>query len=242
MKLGAAFYRPFSRMRRAAYEAFGSDRYSRMALNELDRKLEHHLNFDNGFFVEAGANDGIAQSNTYYFERLRGWSGLLIEAEPGLAAACRNNRRARVMNAALVAEETPGSTVQLHFAGLMSTIEGALGDAATTARHVQAGLAVQPEIGLGRQMRVPARTLSSLLDEAGVTRRVDLLSLDVEGAEPGALRGIDYTRHAPRFICVEVRDEEAINAILGSRYELVDVLTDLGTHRDLLYGLRCSDE
>lgn len=242
MKLGSALCRPLGRMRRAAFEAFGSDRYSRMALNELDRKLERHLDFDDGFFVEAGANDGLAQSNTYYFERLRGWSGLLIEAEPGLAAACRKNRRAPVMNAALVAEEAPGATVQLYFAGLMSTIEGALGDAAATARHVQAGLAVQPRIERGREVRVPARTLSSLLDEAKVTRRVDLLSLDVEGAEPGALRGIDYARHAPRFICVEVRDEGMINTVLGSRYELVEVLTDLGTHRDLLYGLRRADE
>jgi FkbM family methyltransferase len=238
MKLLPALLRSFFRARRQACEALGSARYSRMALNGLDRKLERHLDFDGGVFVEAGANDGVEQSNTYFLEIFRGWTGLLIEPEPLLAAACRRNRRARVAQAALVATEEPGATVELHCAGLMSTLEGALGDAAATARHVQTGLMVQPELAGTRRERVPARTLSALLDEAGMASPVDLLSLDVEGAEPGALRGIDYARHAPRFICVETREAAAIAAILEPRYRVVEVLHDAGTYRDLLYTLR----
>ncbi len=238
MNLPPALRRPLVRARRAVCEALGSARYSRLALNDLDRKLARHLDFDGGVFVEAGANDGVEQSNTYYLEKFRGWTGLLVEPEPALAAACRRNRRARVAEAALVATEVPGATVELHFAGLMSTVAGALGDAEATARHVATGLAVQPEIAGTRRVRVPARTLSALLDEAGLTRPVDLLSLDVEGAEPGALRGIDFARHAPRFICVEARDAAAIAALLEPRYRIAEVLTDVGTHRDLLYALR----
>lgn len=59
--------------RRTGHERCGSDLFSRPALHELDRKLEKFLDFDGGFFVEAGANDGFAQSNTYYFERFRRW-------------------------------------------------------------------------------------------------------------------------------------------------------------------------
>lgn len=238
MNLPPALRRPLVRARRAVFEALGSARYSRMALNGLDRKLERHLDFDGGVFVEAGANDGVEQSNTYYFEKFRGWTGLLVEPEPTLAAACRRNRRARVAQAALVGEEKPGAVVELHFAGLMSTLDGALGDAAATARHVQTGLAVQPEIAATRTVKVPARTLSALLDEAGIARPVDLLSLDVEGAEAMALRGIDFARHAPKFICVEARDAAAIAAVLEPRYRVVEVLSDTGTHRDLLYALR----
>ena len=35
-----------------------------------------------GVFVEAGAVDGVANSNTLFFERSLGWSGLLIEPGP----------------------------------------------------------------------------------------------------------------------------------------------------------------
>ena len=49
------------------------------SLNELDIKLSKHLDFDKGVFVEAAANDGIRQSNTYYLEACRGWTGILVE-------------------------------------------------------------------------------------------------------------------------------------------------------------------
>ena len=87
-------------------------------------------------------------------------------------------------------------------------------------------------------LHVPARTLSAVIDEVSLRQPIDLLSLDIEGGEAAALRGLDFRRHAPRFICVEARDEAAINAVLEPRYRLAEVLTDLGTHRDLLYALR----
>jgi FkbM family methyltransferase len=237
MMLPGAIRRPLARARRAACEAVGVGRYSWMALNGLDRKLARHLDFERGVFVEAGANDGVQQSNTYYFEKIRGWTGLLIEPVPALAAACRSNRRAVVMEAALVARDEPGATVELHLAGLMSTVAGALGDAAATARHVATGLELQGLPSRGT-VRVPARTLSALLDAAGLAAPVDLLSLDIEGGEPAALDGLDFARHAPRFICVESRDDAAVAARLEARYRLLEVLTDLGTHRDLLYARR----
>jgi hypothetical protein len=39
-------------------------------LNGLDEKLESYVGYDGGFFVEIGANDGVTQSNTLYFEQL----------------------------------------------------------------------------------------------------------------------------------------------------------------------------
>lgn len=229
------------RTRRSLCEAVGILRYSRPAQHDLDRKLERHLDFDRGVFIEAGANDGVRQSNTYYFEKIRGWSGLLVEPVPELAAECRRNRRAPVFEAALAASDVPGATVELHVAGLMSTVAGALGDDAATAAHVAAGLAVQG-LRATRRLHVPARTLSSLIEEARLPSPIDLLSLDVEGAELDALRGLDLARHAPRFICVEAREraplEAPLEALLEARYRLCEVLTDLGTRSDLLFTLR----
>ena len=41
------------------------------SINNLDKKIESYVNFNNGYFVELGANDGISQSNSYYFEKYR---------------------------------------------------------------------------------------------------------------------------------------------------------------------------
>lgn len=73
----------------------------------------------------------------------------------------------------------------------------------------------------------PARTLSSLLDEMGAPE-IDLMSLDLEGFEGPALRGLDLARHAPRYLVVEMRDADsraAVEGVLGDRYRLCEELS-----------------
>jgi hypothetical protein len=36
-------------------------------------------NIKSGYFVEFGAIDGITNSNSYYFEKILGWNGILAE-------------------------------------------------------------------------------------------------------------------------------------------------------------------
>ena len=219
------------RARRRRAEARGSDRLSRPALHGMDRAIDAAIDRDGGFFVEAGANDGFTQSNTYWLERFRGWTGILIEPMPAHYEECRLERpSARIVNAALMPEAAPGQTVRMHFGDLMSSVHGA---------HPEGEQEwVKPGLVLGwrdaHEVDVPARTLSSILDEAGAPE-VDLLSLDIEGFEPQALRGLDLARHAPRWIVVEVYDlgpgREALEEVLGDRYVLEAQISPL----DLLY-------
>jgi FkbM family methyltransferase len=236
--LNPSFKYTLKRARRRLAEAVGIDRYSHLALNGLDRKLARFLPHRGGFFIEAGANDGLAQSNTYYFERMRGWSGLLIEPVPELCARCRRERpRSKVVQAALVGQDYPHADVEMQYAGLMSVIEGAFGDPSVRSRHVELGLQ-QPGVDGTYSIRVPARTLSAIIDAEAGGRDVDLLSLDVEGAELQALAGLNLARHAPHFICVEARDPRALTALLRPRYEQAEVLSDNGEHQDILFRRR----
>src|SRR5579875_919295 len=112
-----------ARTRRFAAEARGDDSLSHPALHQLDTKLDAILDRDGGFFVEAGAHDGFTQSNTYWLERFRGWSGLLVEPVPLLAGLARRRRRAIVRNCALVAAGHPEPTVRIRYGDLMSMVE-----------------------------------------------------------------------------------------------------------------------
>ena len=60
--------------------------------NKVDKIILKYLNFDNGFFVELGANDGIKESNTYYFEKNLNWKGILIEPSIENYEKCKKNR------------------------------------------------------------------------------------------------------------------------------------------------------
>lgn len=59
---------------------------------------------------------------------------------------------------------------------------------------------------VGQLEAAPARTLTSVLLEAEAPRRIDLLSIDVEGAELEVLRGLDFTCYSVHWILVECRD------------------------------------
>jgi FkbM family methyltransferase len=216
------------RRRRQAAEAAGSDRLSKPALHGLDSKLGAIIDLDGGFFVEAGAHDGFTQSNTYYLERFRGWRGVLIEPIPAQAAAALRSRpAATIVQCALVSAADAGCQVRMRFGDLMSTVEGAR-DSAWAGHGTRLGWHDPYDID------VPARTLSSVLDEVEAPE-IDLLSLDTEGSEAAALSGLDLDRHAPRYVLVEIhdrsKDQPPIDRLLERRYVVDGWLSPV----DLLY-------
>lgn len=218
-----------SRFRRRSY-----------ALNQLDLKLLPYLDFQNGFFVEVGANDGISQSNTLYFEKHKGWKGLLIEAIPVLAEKCRQNRpRCIVECCALVACDYPEETVEMRYCNLMSLVKGAFGSDLEDDRYIESGTQFLREGDTSYVVTVPAKTLSTVLDSYEISH-IDYLSLDVEGYEAEVLRGIDFERHAPTFLLVEVwhNKKDVIEATLEAYYREIAILNSNNTYSDLLYRLR----
>jgi FkbM family methyltransferase len=144
--------------------------------------------------------------------------------------------RCHVVNCALVAPDHGEATATIRYGGLMSVVRGARGGADADERHVRAG----DMFGLddvAYDITVPARTLSSVLDEAQAPQEIDLLSLDVEGFEASVLRGLDLDRFAPRFILMEMDAPERqapVEAVIGERYELVERLSPM----DVLYRRR----
>jgi FkbM family methyltransferase len=208
------------------------------ALDDLDLRLEPFLDFEGGVFVEAGANDGVKQSNTLYFERYKGWTGLLIEPTPRLAEQCRENRpNCNVEHAALVAADYPDNTVELRYCDLMSVVKGGLESEDQEVKHIEEGSRFLDKGEEVKEVSAPAKTLSSILDQYGV-EQVDLLSLDVEGYEAQALRGIDFQRHRPRYILIEVRDESEIESVIGRHYCHVASLAVHDHRKDMLFEAR----
>jgi FkbM family methyltransferase len=225
-----------SAWRRRLFELAGSQRYSRPGLNDLDARLAPYLGFKDGFFIEAGANDGYSQSNTYYLERYLGWSGVLVEGIPELYDQCRRlRRRSRVYQCALVAPDFPGASVPMHFANLMSVVDGSLKTANAQEQQIRTGLEIQ-SLDATYTVAVPARTLASILDELPQPVRIDFFSLDVEGAELDVLKGLNLEKYRPAYILVEARFFDEVDAYLEPHYTLVGQLS----HHDYLYKSRAA--
>ena len=146
-----------------------------------------------GYFVDVGAYDGVDLSNSYHFEQI-GWTGILVEPDPDRARACAASRpHSKTFQCAAVdSVETGEICFHRAAAGVYSTTN-------LTPDHERrlAGMGMATE-----EIRVPARTLDSMLIEAGATQ-VDFVSIDVEGAELAVLRGFDIDRWSPQVVIVE---------------------------------------
>ena len=160
-----------------------------------------------GYFVEVGANDPRERSQTWLLEQ-SGWTGVLIEPQPDLAAELRTRRKAKVFGVACSSPENAGRELPLHVAGPLSSLD---------RRRMAPGATPESVI------KVPVRTLDSVLTEAATPANFDFLSIDVEGHEIEVLRGFDIERWRPQLILLEdhVADLSKHRYLTSAGYRIV---------------------
>lgn len=186
------------------------------SLNQLDRKLEKYVDFDDGYFVELGANDGIAQSNSLYFEKYRDWRGVLVEPVPQNFLKCRRNRSSRssIYCAACVSFDYGQEFVRIAYSNLMSTPVSLESDIQDPRAHAKLGDQFLCKGETVFEFGAVARTLNSLLLDARAPNLIDFLSLDVEGAEMEVLKGLNHQVFRFKYILVECRDFPRLSSYL----------------------------
>jgi len=199
------------------------------SLNDLDRKLEKYVDFDSGYFVELGANDGVTQSNSLYFEKSRNWRGLLVEPTPQNFLKCRQNRASTnsIYCAACVSFDYDNEFVRIAYSNLMSTPVNLESDIHDPRGHAQLGGQFLGESETVFEFGAVARTLNSLMVDAKAPKLIDFLSLDVEGAELDVLKGVDHREFRFKYILVECRDFDRLNTYLQQYdYKFVEKLSE----------------
>ncbi|MEI7509055.1 MAG: FkbM family methyltransferase [Flavobacterium sp.] len=198
------------------------------SLNDLDKKLEKYLDYDNGFFIELGANDGVTQSNTLYFEKYKNWKGILVEPTPHNYLACRKNRSndSYVYCCACTSFEYKEKFVEIVYSNLMSSPIGLESDILNPKEHAGIGKQFLDKTDDNFIFGAIAKPLNDLIINSNAPHLMDLLSLDVEGAEIEVLKGIDHSSFRFKYLCIESRSIEKLEQYLKTiGYELVESLS-----------------
>lgn len=153
-----------------------------------------------GYYVEIGALDGKRFSNTYSFD-LEGWEGVCVEAHPTYHKLLAENRpEARCIHAAVSNKDGGLIAFYCNSRGTLSTLQPELeGLWKKKYGRFFTGFDVQ---------EVPLRTATSILDEVGAPREIDVVSIDTEGHDAAVLEGLDFERYRPRVLIIEVLNEE----------------------------------
>lgn len=186
---------------------------------------------ENGVYIELGANDGLTQSNTAFFNFFRNWTGVLIEPSYNSYELCRQNRPNNiVLNFCCVSNTYEYETIKGDFDScLMSSVNG------------------DRKMNSNNLVEVKCITLEKIFDLYLKDKTVDFLSLDTEGYEYNILEGLNLDKNRPKFMLIEVynRDLEKITNYLSSKnyclhsnfsnYNMIDNPGWDGTHNDYLF-------
>lgn len=173
---------------------YGPAKYSR---NEEEWVIRDYFrDRRGGYFVDVGANHYRADSNTYYLERHLGWSGVAVDPQAGFAEGYRKHRPSTRFFSFFVSDVSNARST-LHVVRENPLVASA--DQAFAERY---GTQSVRRLTTSTPIETPTVRLTDLLDEVGV-RRVDLLSIDVELAEPKVLAGFDIGRFRPALVCIE---------------------------------------
>jgi FkbM family methyltransferase len=151
--------------------------------------LEYFAGREGGVFVDVGAFDYKDMSNTFRLESDLGWSGIAIDALEEFRPGYELHRPNTKFFAYYISDTSSDPAKFYVVEGRRNQSTGVKENADSKTRAITT-------------IEIPQITLDDLLDREGV-QQVDFLNMDIELAEPAALRGFDIDRFRPELVCIE---------------------------------------
>jgi hypothetical protein len=194
-----------SRLSAAVRSAAGALSFYSQSCQDRWVVLEAYPGVRRGYFLDVGSADGMTYSNSKGLEDL-GWEGVCVDPFP------KNMEDRRCTLFTNPVYSTSGKRVRFRAAGGFGGIETDLG----RGRGIAMGAPV---------VEFETRTLTELLAQAKAPPFIHYMSMDIEGAELEALKGLDFSRYRIGAMTIEHNFEEPkrsqIRALLegkGYRY------------------------
>ena len=180
----------------------------------VDQKIrEYFPDYDyKGVFFEVGAWEPIMINNSYHFEK-NGWDCYLFEANTELIPFLKEHRK-NVFNYAISNRDKNSVlfnvVVDKRFVPSHPN---------WTASYSAINIAEEHKSKWGwdpvsvTQISVPQKSLNSIIaNEIPELKKIDVLTLDIEGGELDCLYGLDLTKFAPSLMVIEnITDDQRIN-------------------------------
>jgi len=154
-----------------------------------------------GFFVEVGASDGIRMSNTYFYEKQLGWSGLCVEPRENVFDKLVSNRSCFCEQVGIGTEAAEVDFLQID--GYGEGLSGVIDKYDPRHQNIIQRYISQHDDYQGQSViRIQTTPLQTLLDKYCISH-IHYLSVDTEGGELAILQSIDWAMTTVDVITVE---------------------------------------
>lgn len=148
---------------------------------------------ESGLMVDVGAADGYWNSNSIGLLKRPKWKGILIEPEPTQFAELSQRYKYRTGVVCInCAAGINAGTQTFYCAGQVSTFK----DEVKKSSEINHGIKYS-------EIKVEIKTLTQILDKASAHRKIDFLSIDVEGMNYEVWRSLDKSFYSPKLVCIE---------------------------------------
>jgi len=175
-------------------------------LKEVDKKMLKYINYNDGFYIEMGAHDGVKHSNTFYYEKNKNWKGILIEPSNYFTELIKNRSKKNKFFKVICTPFNYKKKIRLNQYGDYSTC-----DELVTKRYLdwQNKKKVKVKMPLDKKKNIIVKTLplNEILEKVKAPKVIDFFSLDVEGSELAVLKGINFKKFKFKYLLIEITFE-----------------------------------
>jgi len=181
------------RQSRTYYSQFGEDAVLREIIG---------TNSINGSYLDIGCYHPRKHSNTYFLYKM-GWSGMLVDVEQAKLIACKIVRPRDKTLFCAVSNDKGFAPIYAPKKYSVLTFLIKLNDELK-------------EIGI-----IEKKTITEIIDNDLFGNCPTVLSIDIEGKDYDAIKGLDFKKYSPRFILIECSDDDFnIDQVLKTKIHL----------------------
>jgi FkbM family methyltransferase len=181
--------------------------------NEDTAILEYFKDRKNGFYVDVGCYHPIHRNNTYLLH-MQNWSGVNIDTSK-FSIDLFNFMRPKDLNYNCAISDKI-EIKKVYYQKELSQL--------STTEKTQAEIVFQGKI---KEKEINASTLDEILSrDKYKNSKIDLLDIDVEGADLKVLKGLSFDKFKPELICIEIHEKEIVLSeiykfLVHKKYELI---------------------
>ena len=181
--------------------------------NEDTAILKYFKDKKNGFYVDVGCYHPIHRNNTHLLH-MQNWSGVNVDTSQ-FSIDLFNFMRPKDLNYNCAISDK-NENIKLFYQKELSQL--------STIEKGQAEIVFQGNI---KEKEIKAFTLDEILSrDRYKNSKIDLLDIDVEGADLKVLRGLSFEKFKPELVCVEIhakgiKKSNIYNFLIDKNYELL---------------------